>query len=89
MGCCVVGNHLDDGTALRLATALVPAQREGLAAADSNPLFWSAFALFGEAPPWGPFHSWWRWLARWRHRRHAARYFLSPEGGPDGTRPGL
>ena len=31
MGCCVVGNHLDDGTALRLATALVPAQREAQA----------------------------------------------------------
>jgi CHAT domain-containing protein len=53
-----------------LPTALALAQRETLADPDSSPLFWAAFALFGEAtalPAPGP---WWRWLARHRQRRH-------------------
>jgi tetratricopeptide (TPR) repeat protein len=57
-----------------LATALAVAQRETLASGDSSPLFWAAFALFGDAaalPPPGPVG---RWLARWRQARHARRY---------------
>jgi CHAT domain-containing protein len=65
-----------------LATALALTQREALTAADSSPLFWSAFALFGEVPPRTPFQSCWRWLARWRHRRHAARYSLEKPSAP-------
>jgi CHAT domain-containing protein len=57
-----------------VATALALAQREGLSSANSSPLFWAAFALFGDpravpAPP-AP----WRWLAGWRQRRHRRRY---------------
>lgn len=51
--------------------ALAAAQR---AALHTSPLFWAAFALFGDPdplpPPWGLF----RWIARWRQRRHAIRY---------------
>jgi CHAT domain-containing protein len=56
------------------AAALALAQREALSGADSSPLFWSAFALFGDAlavPPPGLF---WRWLAHWRQSRHARRF---------------
>jgi hypothetical protein len=57
-----------------LAGALASAQREMLRDKDISPLFWGAFALFGDAaglpaPAWG-----WRWLARWRHERHARRF---------------
>jgi CHAT domain-containing protein len=54
-----------------LPAALAAAQREALA---GSPLFWAAFALFGdpEAMPAAPRP--WRWLARRRQRRHARRY---------------
>ena len=57
-----------------LPTALARAQRESLARSDGSPLFWSAFALFGDPsalPAPGPFQ---RWLARWLQVCHA-RYF--------------
>jgi tetratricopeptide (TPR) repeat protein len=53
-----------------LATALAQAQRETLA--DSSPLFWAAFALFGDAAALP--RPWWRWWGRWRQRRHAYRF---------------
>lgn len=56
------------------AEALALAQREALARPASSPLFWAAFALFGDAlavPAPGPL---WRALARWRQRRHARRF---------------
>jgi tetratricopeptide (TPR) repeat protein len=52
-----------------LATALALAQRDALAKADSSPLFWAAFALFGDATAIPPPGIWGRWLARWRQRR--------------------
>jgi tetratricopeptide (TPR) repeat protein len=57
-----------------LATALARAQREALADPDSSPLFWSAFALFGDpaALPAPGFVG--RWLGRWRSARHARRF---------------
>jgi hypothetical protein len=57
-----------------LATALALAQRESLARSDGSPLFWSAFALFGDPsalPAPGPFR---RWLARWLQVRHARHF---------------
>jgi hypothetical protein len=60
-----------------LGAALALAQREALAAPASSPLFWAAFALFGDAealPAPGPA---WRWLARWRQRHHAHRFGVS------------
>jgi hypothetical protein len=59
--------------------ALARAQRESLRQGDSSPLFWAAFAHFGDpnalpAPP-----RWLRWLARWRQARHA-RYYPTPQG---------
>ena len=55
-----------------LATALAQAQRETLTASDASPLFWAAFALFGDpaalpAPGicWsGPARLWQGWHAR-------------------------
>jgi CHAT domain-containing protein len=57
-----------------LATALALAQREALALPGGSPLFWAAFALFGDATALPPAASYWRWLARWRQRRHATRF---------------
>jgi tetratricopeptide (TPR) repeat protein len=57
-----------------LATALARAQRESLAAPDASPLYWAAFALFGDpaaVPAPGRLT---RWLARWRQARHARRF---------------
>jgi tetratricopeptide (TPR) repeat protein len=72
-----------------LAGGLARAQREALAAADSSPLFWAAFALFGDAgalPAPGP---WGRWWARRRQHWHARRFpvaeNLSPEWAPAGA----
>jgi tetratricopeptide (TPR) repeat protein len=57
-----------------LATALTQAQRDSLADEDSSPLFWAAFALFGDAAAL-PAPGWtWRWLARWRQHRHEKRF---------------
>ncbi len=54
--------------------ALAAAQRQALAAADGSPLFWAAFAYFGDPAalpaPGGLF----RRLARWRQARHARRF---------------
>jgi len=57
-----------------VSTALALAQREELSSATSSPLFWAAFALFGDprAVPAPPLP--WRWLAGWRQRRHGRRY---------------
>jgi CHAT domain-containing protein/tetratricopeptide (TPR) repeat protein len=57
-----------------LPAALAAAQREALAGPDASPLFWAAFALFGDpdAIPAAPRP--WRWLLRWRQRRHARQY---------------
>jgi tetratricopeptide (TPR) repeat protein len=57
-----------------LAEALALAQREALADPDSSPLFWAAFALFGDAEALAAPGRWWRWWARWRQRRHARRF---------------
>ena len=65
-----------------LGTALARAQRAALTAGDGSPLFWAAFALFGDAaalPAPGPL---WRWLARWRRERHGQR-FPSPSASGD------
>jgi tetratricopeptide (TPR) repeat protein len=61
-----------------LAAALTQTQRESLADADSSPLFWAPFALFGD-PAALPAPNWpWRWLARRRQRWHERRF---PTGG--------
>jgi hypothetical protein len=60
-----------------LATALARAQRQALSAADASPLFWAAFALFGDAAAWPAPGLFGRWLAAWRRRRHE-RYFPLP-----------
>jgi tetratricopeptide (TPR) repeat protein len=63
-----------------LPAALALAQREALAGPASSPLFWAAFALFGDPaglPAPGPLG---RWLGRRRQRWHAARVPL-----PDGS----
>jgi hypothetical protein len=60
-----------------LATALAQAQRQALALPGSSPLFWAAFALFGDAtalPAPGPIGRWW---ARRRQRSHARRFPIS------------
>jgi tetratricopeptide (TPR) repeat protein len=57
-----------------LAGALALAQREALADPDSSPLFWAAFALFGDAKALAAPGRWRRWWARWRQRRHARRF---------------
>jgi tetratricopeptide (TPR) repeat protein len=57
-----------------LAGALAHAQRDALAAPDSSPLFWGAFALFGDAAALPAPGRCWRWLARWRQRWHARRF---------------
>jgi CHAT domain-containing protein len=57
-----------------LATALARAQREGLAAPDASPLFWAAFALFGDPAALPAPGRLTRWLARWRQVRHARRF---------------
>jgi tetratricopeptide (TPR) repeat protein len=57
-----------------LAGALALAQREALADPDSSPLFWAAFALFGDAEALAAPGRWWRWWARRRQRRHARRF---------------
>jgi tetratricopeptide (TPR) repeat protein len=64
-----------------LAAALARTQREALAEPGASPLFWAAFALFGDANAL-PAPGWcWRWLARWRQRRHLRRF---PVPGPGG-----
>jgi tetratricopeptide (TPR) repeat protein len=64
-----------------LATALAQAQRAALAAPESSPLFWAAFALFGDGQALPAVCPWLRWAARWRQRRHARR-FATDLGGP-------
>jgi hypothetical protein len=70
-----------------LPMALARAQREALSDPKGSPLFWAAFALFGDPdavrPPPVPL----RWLTSWRQRQHARRYpgpdasdFLADEG---------
>jgi tetratricopeptide (TPR) repeat protein len=60
-----------------LATALALAQRDMLTECDSSPLFWAAFALFGDAAalPVPGFSR--RGLARMWQRWHARRFPLS------------
>lgn len=56
------------------AGALAAAQRESLALADSSPLFWSSFMLFGDSaalPSPGLLSRWW---GRWRARLHGRRF---------------
>jgi tetratricopeptide (TPR) repeat protein len=57
-----------------LPTALALAQREALADPASSPLYWAAFALFGDAAALPPPGIWRRWLARHRQRRHLRRF---------------
>jgi hypothetical protein len=59
-----------------LPTALAMAQREALADPASSPLFWAAFALFGDAAALPPPGIWRRWLARHRQRRHLRRFLV-------------
>jgi tetratricopeptide (TPR) repeat protein len=54
--------------------ALARAQRAALSQLDSSPLFWGAFALFGDGDALPAPQRWWRWLARWRQRKHARRF---------------
>jgi tetratricopeptide (TPR) repeat protein len=61
-----------------LATALALAQRAALNEAGGSPLFWAAFALFGDAAALPAPARWWRWLARRRQRRHAAAFAFPP-----------
>jgi tetratricopeptide (TPR) repeat protein len=65
-----------------LPAALASAMRETLSLPDSSPLFWAAFALFGDPAACPAPRSWWgRWLGRWLQRRHERR-FASPARGP-------
>jgi tetratricopeptide (TPR) repeat protein len=57
-----------------LPAALARAQREALACPGGSPLFWAAFALFGDPDAVGPAPIPFRWLASWRQQRHAQRY---------------
>jgi hypothetical protein len=57
-----------------LPTALARAQREALSDPEGSPLFWAAFALFGDPEAIRPPPFPWRWLASWRQRHHARRY---------------
>jgi tetratricopeptide (TPR) repeat protein len=57
-----------------LATALALAQRESLAAPDASPLFWAAFALFGDPCALPAPSCLTRWLARRHQARHARRF---------------
>ena len=57
-----------------LPAALARAQREALSDPDGSPLFWAAFALFGDPDAVRPPSVPWRWLASWRQRHHAQRY---------------
>jgi tetratricopeptide (TPR) repeat protein len=57
-----------------LPTALALAQRESAAGPAVSPLFWAAFGLFGDPCTLPAPGRWWRWLARWRQRRHARRF---------------
>jgi tetratricopeptide (TPR) repeat protein len=62
-----------------LAAALALAQREALAAPDSSPLFWAAFALYGDADALPAPGLVGRWLGRLRQRRHDRRFPLCSE----------
>jgi tetratricopeptide (TPR) repeat protein len=57
-----------------LAAALARAQRETLADPESSPLFWSAFALFGDPAALPAPGIVGRWLGQWRRARHLRRY---------------
>jgi tetratricopeptide (TPR) repeat protein len=57
-----------------LADALALTQRETLREAAGSPLFWSAFALFGDPLALPAPGRWGCWWASWRQRRHARRY---------------
>jgi tetratricopeptide (TPR) repeat protein len=63
-------------------TALAQAQREALRQNNSSPLFWAAFALFGDPQSLPAPSRWLRWLARWRQARHARRF---PTGESEGS----
>ena len=60
-------------------TALAKAQRKALDSSQSNPLFWSVFAVFGDPsalpPPFAAMR-WWvrRKQARYLHRCHAIQH---------------
>jgi CHAT domain-containing protein len=57
-----------------LATGLARAQRQSLSQPDASPLFWGAFALFGDAQAL-PAPGWiGRLLSRWRQARHARNW---------------
>jgi hypothetical protein len=57
-----------------LPGALARTQREELASPDSSPLFWAAFALFGDPAAFAPPGLLGRWFGRRRYRRHCARF---------------
>jgi CHAT domain-containing protein len=57
--------------------ALALAQREALRGPAGSPLFWAAFAHFGDPDSLPPPGAWWRWWARRRQRRHARRFAAS------------
>jgi CHAT domain-containing protein len=69
-----------------LAGALALAQRAALRGPDASPLFWAAFALFGDADALPRPGRLWAWLARWRQRRHARR-FPTPDLPSEGDGP--
>jgi hypothetical protein len=67
-----------------LPAALAQAQREALRQPHSSPLFWSAFALFGDPAALPAPGMCWRWLARRRQARHARRFPLPSPLAPEG-----
>jgi CHAT domain-containing protein len=60
--------------------ALALAQRDSLKLPGASPLFWSAFAFFGDGGALPAPGRLTRWLARWRQRRHAEQYPTPVQG---------
>ena len=67
-----------------IARAAIESLAENASDGVVPPVFWGAFALFGDAAALPAPGRWTRWLARWRQRRHARLYptpTLSPGPG--------
>jgi CHAT domain-containing protein len=68
-----------------LPAALAAAQRDALASPDGSPLFWAAFAFFGDPAALPAPRGLARWLARRRQARHARRFPDPDRGQPVGA----
>jgi hypothetical protein len=66
-------------------TALARTQRWALEQPGGSPLFWAAFALFGDADALPAPGRCLRWLARWRQKRHARRFPATSQPSPPGA----